>query len=393
MKQVLKYILFTLFLPFWHLQKLIPRNRNVWIFGAWFGRKYADNPRAMFEYINKNHKNIKAVWLTDDNNIVSYLRSMGYLSYLKFSLKGIWYSLRAKFVIVCTSKVDVNALFTNGSVIVQTWHGAQMKRINFDIKGKRRVDYLSKYLAPFKYEYNYSYYLSSSSFFDSIIESAFNTTSDRVLSTGYPRNDVFYNNKHEEPLINDLRRKYKDVRIAVYMPTHRGSWKGQVQYFTNFGFDYTSFNEFLVENNIILLFKGHFYVEPETNSNISDVNNRILTITDNEITDVNQLLLNTDILITDYSSVYFDYLLTNKPIIFTPFDLEDYKNKRGLYLDYEKDVVCGEVAYNWIEVKKAIKNYLISDSFEKEREIKRNKFNSFQDGKSCERLYSLLLNN
>lgn len=391
MKQVLKYILFTLFLPLWHFQKLIPRDKNVWVFGAWFGRKYADNPRALFEYINENHKNIKAVWLTNDDNIVSYLRSMGYMSYLKYSLGGIWYSLRAKFVIVCTSKADINALLTNGSITVQTWHGAHMKRINFQIKGNK-VDYLSKYISPFKFEYNYSYYLSSSRFFDNINALAFNTTSDKVLSTGYPRNDVFYT-KHEEPLINDLRRKYKDVKIVVYMPTHRGSWKGQVEYFTNFGFDYTTFNEFLLENNIILLFKGHFYVEPDKNSNDSDVNNRILTITDNDITDVNQLLHNTDILITDYSSIYFDYLLTNKPIIFAPFDLEDYKNKRGLYLDYKKDIVCGEVAYNWIEIQKALQNCLMHDSFVKEREMKCNKYNSFQNGKNCERLYRVLINN
>ena len=133
MIRLLKYFLYTLFIPFWWIQRLIPRNENIWVFGAWFGDRFADNPKALFNYINNNEPKYKTVWITRNKGLVSEMRKKDLLAYRANSLYGIYYILRASYVIVCNSKRDVNFLFINGAITVQLWHGIPMKKINRDV--------------------------------------------------------------------------------------------------------------------------------------------------------------------------------------------------------------------------------------------------------------------
>jgi CDP-glycerol glycerophosphotransferase len=166
------------------------------------------------------------------------------------------------------------------------------------------------------------------------------------------------------------------------MPTFRLGLYNHIPFspFSGFDFDITIFSKFLVDDNIIFLFKPHPY-----DANLPDFNEteRFIYLKNNEYDDLYEFIGNIDILATDYSSVYFDFLLTNKPVILTPFDYEEYIKTRGLFFDYKK-YIDGAKAYNWndfIEIVKQNKYFSVHDT---------NVFNSYKDQNSCKRVFDTI---
>ena len=100
MIKTLKYILFLLFLPLWWGQYLIPRNKNIWVFGAWYGEKFSDNSKYLYLYLLKNHPEIKSIWLTRDRNLKTEIKKTGGYVYYTNSIKAVYYSLLAKNIIL-----------------------------------------------------------------------------------------------------------------------------------------------------------------------------------------------------------------------------------------------------------------------------------------------------
>lgn len=132
-----KYILYTLWIPFWHLQRIIPRNKKLWIFGAWYGKKYSDNSRALFEFILEHDPSVNIIWLTKDVDIRNRIRLDGNKSELITSLKGIIYSLRAGVVCFSSGINDVNNFFINGAKIINLWHGSPLSSPHaFNVKDR-----------------------------------------------------------------------------------------------------------------------------------------------------------------------------------------------------------------------------------------------------------------
>jgi CDP-glycerol glycerophosphotransferase (TagB/SpsB family) len=108
--------------------------------------------------------------------------------------------------------------------------------------------------------------------------------------------------------------------------------------------------------------------------------------------DIYSVVPDYDILITDYSSIFFDYLLSDNPIIFAPFDYEKYITKdRELYYDYD-EVTPGPKCKNWEEVLEWIVKFKENPNlFKKEREEVKNRFHKYHDGKNCERVYEEII--
>ena len=147
----------------------------MWVFGAWFGEKYTDNAKELFEYVTANDEAINAVWITRNKYIYNKLNQQNIKCYMNNSFKGIFICMRAKLFIFSSTKYDINPLLTNGATKIQTWHGAPMKQIGldniFNKYGKKQN--LIKLLFPFLYEFDYDYVVSSSAFFDAFLCSAF----------------------------------------------------------------------------------------------------------------------------------------------------------------------------------------------------------------------------
>jgi len=377
------------------MSSLMPKNDKIWIFGAWFGEKYTDNSKYLYEYINKNHKNIRAIWLTKNKDTLRMIQNKGYETYYMYSLTGIFLSMKAKVGIISTSSKDINHYCSCNMKFIQLWHGIPLKKIvyddvitcNYPNKAKRAI----MKLFPFSIEdYNKMLIISTSPEVSKTLTSAFRVTASNVVVTGYPRNDAFFIANSNVPIIKKINNlKKNSFKIGIYMPTHRQ--EGKINIFELFSGNIDKINDYLKGINTILLIKFHFYHLKEI-KNINKLSN-IIFINDNDIDqDIYSILRQTDFLITDYSSIFFDYLLLDKPIIFAPFDQEDYlKNDREFYYNYEL-VTPGIKAKDWDEVLERVKNLIYCDNYtyNEERAFIKKMFHTFSDGNSSERVFQAI---
>ena len=204
---------------------------------------------------------------------------------------------------------------------------------------------------------------------------AFRLESERILNLGQPRNDVFFNDDIED--IN-FSKEFKNKKVILYMPTHRNEGKTRLK-ITEI-MDLPKLNKICKENDYIFLIKKHYYHIDEE-ENIDQYEN-IIDIT-KEIYDSQLLLKYAEILITDYSSCYIDYLLLNRPIIFYNFDYKNYiMNDREMYFEYSK-VTPGEKVINYLELEHEILNLISKkDIYKEERERVKSIFYSIENQRS-----------
>jgi len=346
LKTILKYSLSVLFNPIWYSQLLINRDKNLWVFGGWFGKKYCDNSKILFEYVLKNYTNKKVYWITSNDEVFFHLKKKNYPVLKKGSLKSIIVTLKAGFAFISSGKDDLQKYFLNGCEIVQLWHGSPMKRIELDDKKNRskKRESIKKVFFNFFYEYTYDYVINTSPLFVPILSSAFDINEDKILLTGFPRNDLFFITTKTN-LINNIDLDFNNPSKIIYLPTFR-TQSNIFNYLFEFNSADNSLVDFLERTNSVFILKPHFVEKNQINLD----NKRFIFIEDSAILEINLLLKDCDVLITDFSSVYFDFLLTRKPIILAPFNFNDYlENERELYWNYFEDFP-GCKAKSWQEV-------------------------------------------
>ena len=340
--RILRAIIATIILPFWYLQRLFPRDKNLWVFGAWFGSRYSDNSKALFEYVLSNETSIQAIWMTRNEKVYALLNNKGLPVVKSNSFRGFVTALRAGVAVITNDYNDIFPQCMNGVFSVWLWHGMPMKKIGKDeLKfNEEKYSLLDKIKGKFT-DFLFPYYkcphkdvvLSTGVFFDEYLHTSFVLPYDKIWNDGLPRNDYFFK-KSEEDFIKSIKTKYPGSRIIVYMPTHRKTaLKGQpYNGFSGYGFNEQKLYNCLQRNNLVFINKGHFY---DRGSDYNQFGGRFINITDDDYENLYTLLKDIDILVTDYSSIYFDFLLTRKPILLTPFDIDDYvSNERPLYFDY-----------------------------------------------------------
>lgn len=375
---------------FWHSERLIPRNKNKWVFGSWFGEKYSDNSRAMYEYVLREMPDIKATWLTSNIDVYNKLKVIGRPVEMLSSFKGKMTALTSKFAFITVERKEVNGYYLNGAKLIWLYHGMPMKMIMNDerrfIKGETYDrPSLKKKLISFFFPYSGNNYnvgsvLTTSSFFNPFFESAFKVDSSKVWMDGYPRNDVFFSTEVES-LVVKFRKLFPTAKFIIHMPTHRvHGLSGQpFNPFDGYGFDVHSFYEMLEEGDYVYFYKGHYY---DTGNLLSIHHDRFVKVSDDDFDDLYRLVKDMDLLITDYSSIYFDFLLLQRPIILTPFDYSEYiKQERPLYFDYYK-YIKANIVNNWSELDNLLLNKLYKQpSYDVIR-----MFHNNIDGLSCERI-------
>lgn len=337
-----------------YLSMLSVRSKKIYVFGAWGGNKFSDNPKYLYLEALKD-KDLTAIWITRNKNVYTTLKSRGYRVYLYNSIPGIYYQLRASVYFTCMSKQDVFTLIMGNATRINLWHGVGLKKILNDDKItvrkfkknskslKRRIWLKINSLPKRK-----AYLLSTSDTMSEIFSNAFKKNKTEILQFGQPRNDVFFNDTLE---FEDFEFKEAARKIILYMPTHRK--EGKERMLMSELLDLKRLNQFCSENNILFLIKKHYYHNHEKEN--LDAYAHIQDITQTEY-DSQQLLKYTDILITDYSSCFVDFLLLNRPVIFYNYDYEKYiLNDRDFYFDYDT-TTPGEKATNFNELFAAITN-------------------------------------
>lgn len=340
---ILKLLINLLSLPIYYLSGIVPRNKCLWVFGAWRGRTYSDNPKYLFEFVKGTKKEITAVWITKNKNIINEKESIYY--YLSF--KGIIYTLMAGKSFVTHESSDINSTLLCRCTLINMTHGSPIKKIGKDASYQRFgkmtgfYDALSTYISPQKKVADYIFVASER---DRIIfKNALDYKID-VIGFGYPR---------WKPLldIGSTREEFEKFdKIIMYAPTLRKMNREQLN-----PAEFSGLRELISlfeERNYLLLIRPH----PSMKLNLEDFYCDNLKLCDSSIeSDINVLLSNVDILISDFSSVIYDFDILKRPILLLSPDSEEYINHDvGIYGDYYIDTP-GIIVNNWFDVASEIK--------------------------------------
>lgn len=395
MKSILKgteYWGQLILLPIYALSYLMPRSKNIWVLGSTFGKRFADNPKYFYLYLNQyRSEQIRSIWISKKKEVVKLLQDNHLEGYYLYSFKGIWYSLRAKVYLYDNYSKDICFTLSGGAVKINLWHGIPLKKIQNDNKFDRvrnpRTAW-EKYrwmLRRISDEKPTDYVLTTADYLRPIFTSAFGT--ERVITCGYPRNDNLMTEKiknvlsnREKEMLELIKVLKKDYRVAFYLPTFRDS---EIEFFDVINLE--RFEAFLEQENIIFLVKLHPKSKLQEKF-LQIANSKILVI--NPQDDPYPLLNLTDVLVTDYSSIYFDFLLTEKPIIFFPYDIKEYlSNSREMYFDYDEFTPGAKVYY-----QSELEDALLHDiSHEHERKKILQKTYDVPEGFSSKQLYTYII--
>lgn len=332
-----------------YLSMLMPRKRKLCVFGAWLGERFADNSKQLFIEAQQR-KNLRAVWIAKSTDIIKEINDMGYEAYMWGTPKAVWLQLRAGYAVVSNGISDLEHTFLGRAVIIDLWHGIPLKKVVYDNKYEKNWDSPKQKLRDWliNIPLGKMYFVAPSEMFIPIYQSAFRRKRDQIICLGQPRSDIFFDKHRQE-------KYFPGKKIILYCPTHRNEGAEPIE--LSKIFDLVRLEEFLAENDYYFVVKKHFYHRNEVEN--LDGYPHIIDIT-SEAMDIQKLIMETCVLITDYSSIYIDYLLLDSPLLFYCYDYEHYLEKdREMYFEYE-DVTPGIKAKNFdellIQLKSVIEN-------------------------------------
>ena len=355
---------------------------NLLIFGAQQGKAFIGNTKYLFLYLNE-FSDYECIWVSRSKEVVRELSEMGFNSLYAFTFKVFSKLRKARCVFITHGEGDVLPIkFSKKTKLILTWHGNPIKKVGFDSASITVNRYDAKILGIFSKDI--SYILVSSEDEKRKMETAYRVPLERIIVTGYTRHDFLSNRTEEE--INIFKERLglpKEIKnIILYGPTFREEKIAKMPFSKT---NMIELDNFLKESNSILIFKAH----PGVNE-IATIDLDNIIIPDSYV-DPQELLLASDVLIFDYSSIMFEFLLTgNKPVISFPYDLEFYKKERGLYYDYLK-FIPAPIVYNIPDLiyhLKTIKNW--SSKYEERRRNVCKLVNTYNDGNSCKRVAEFL---
>jgi CDP-glycerol glycerophosphotransferase (TagB/SpsB family) len=381
----------TFFIIFSILEIFIPKNWNTIIFAGSYGQKYSDNSRYLFEYCLKN-SNFQCYWLTDDKKIYFSLQKIFPSSILyTHSLRSVLIFFISKTVVIDYGRGDVSPyqLFNYKKNVINLWHGMPLKKVGFldnnevisgIVPTNRRIDY-KEYTFETK---NYNFMVCCSELEKEILSASFHVPINSIWTTGYPRNDAL--ELENSKLLKQF--PFLTKKVILYAPTWRDNIS-KTKFFPFPDFNARDLITLLEKNDAYLLLRAH---QAECEQLCFDISfdliksNRIHFADEQQFPDVNDLLPFVNILITDYSSIFIDYLLLDRPIIFIPYDYEDYKKYRGFTLDYFL-YTPGPKVLTQKDFFTTIENYFDDPHRDsKTRKKIRDIFHKYQDSNACERI-------
>lgn len=370
------------------LSKFTPRDDDLWVFGAADGDQFADNSKYAFLQAS-NGTDIRAVWLTKRDPIANELRESGYEAYSTGSLKGKLLALRAGYAVISHGVSDIGSWYLRGASVVQLWHGNALKQIGNDQNPNRTLTNRVFYRLIDNWDY---LVVTSEDEPLRVFSNAYDFPERNVLATGYPRNDVLFGPidgsmiRQDESLHERIRSISEEERVLAYIPTWRGrEFSSSSNPFDRGNFDSEAFEVFLEDRNAHLVVKPH----PRTEISTAVRSKSRIHVLPRDF-DLYPLLPHIDALITDYSSIYFDYLHLDRPIVFYPYDLEEYREKRGLYYEYD-EVTPGPTVGDFDELLDVLNDVLSGDDgYATERDRVARQFYDAFDGRSAERLFHAL---
>lgn len=365
---------------------IIPKKKNRIIFNSTTNSNYSFNSKYLFEYFVKQHPEFEIKFVINDEILKEKLTlEIGNYFITNKSLKNIFYCLRAFSWITSSLETPIGGIFLRiNRLVIHLGHGTPLKNIGFLEKNMS----FSKKLYYHLIKNNFTYVLSTSHNFDLIMSNFLKIPLKRIFTSGQPRNDSIFQNKK-----NYLKEKFdlKENEINIlYVPTWRQSSKTILFPFKNFNLK--ELESFLKENNVNIFLRLHPIFEKEMDENLLKIQG-IYNFDSSLAGDVTEYLSCFDMLITDYSSVFIDYLLLNRPILFFPYDLEEYEKTIGFTVDYNLHTP-GSKVFTFDNFRNEIIKYLRDKKYYEKERINENVFyNCCRDKTNCEKISKFIMRN
>jgi len=350
------------------------------VFESFGGRQVSDSPYAIYEQLKDNPK-VNCIWsIKLDQKHYCEQHHIPYA--IRRSLKWVLAMEKARAWVINT-RVPKWIRKPEFTYYVQTWHGTPLKKLGLDIKNVTMPNTTTeKYHQNFVLEtHRWDALVSANDYSNKIFKSAFNYQ-QKFLEVGYPRNDKLINSNADD--IMKLKMKLGiplEKKVVMYAPTYRdNSFAEKGKYLFQMPFSIDKLLEKIGEDTVLIL-RMHYLIVGQLD--LSKYNDKVLDFS--QYHDISDLYLVSDLLITDYSSVFFDYAYLKRPIIFFPYDYNEYKDElRGFYLNYEKDLP-GEIAWNEDQLLALTKKELWQKKITSNKlEEFYQKFCSLHSGKSAE---------
>lgn len=373
----------------------IKTDPKVILFSTFDGRSYGDSPKAIYEYMLSNEK-------FDDYTFVWAFRNPKQFTFVLDNPNTYIVTVNTKDYEIATATAKYWAYNYRMSdhiypkpdqVYIQLWHGTPLKRLGYDINiSDNAMNSKSEIREKYKVDASkFKYILAPSHFAGEKFISAWNLEAigktDTVLELGYPRNDFLanYTKSDVEEIIENLNLP-RDKKYILYAPTWRDN-----QHQAGIGYTYKTEVDFdklrqALGDEYIILFRAHYLV-----ANSFDFDKyKGFVYNVSKVNDINHLYVVSDLLVTDYSSVFFDYGNLKRPEIFYMYDLDAYGSEiRGFYIDL--DELPGPIVKTEDELIKAIKNAESDRSFDEKYKAFNAKFNYLDDGKAAQRVTEAII--
>lgn len=372
------------------IYRFIPCQKETILFISFHGRGYSDNPKALHEYISKHPKYQKyrcifAIKNHREKNL--QIDNAKIIEY--FSIPYFFYLARSKYWIA-NCKLPKYVLKKPSQIYLQTWHGTPLKKLAHDIVVPEGTTFYRSGMSieEMRSTYDddvskYNYMISPSAFTTEVFQSAFKIERQRLIETGYPRNDILSNYQNSD--LEAIKAKLNlpsNKKVILYAPTWRDNSFNLKGYTFKLKVDFKKWQKALGKDYIVI-FKPHYLIVNDFD--LESVKDFVYFVDPKE--DISSLYLIADILVTDYSSVFFDYAILKRPIYFYMYDLDSYRDElRGFYLDIYHDLP-GEV----IENEDILVEKISQSEFDYNKlKLFNQRFNNHEDGNASKRVLDIL---
>ncbi|MBQ8304758.1 MAG: CDP-glycerol glycerophosphotransferase family protein [Blautia sp.] len=361
------------------------------LFVSYWGKQYSCNPRALFEELLRDprYREYKKVWAFEEPEGYGWLAGCPRTKVVRYRSRDFYRYCAKAGIWIANCRMPDEVIPKKDQVYVQAWHGTPLKKLGFDIGRFKGRTYEQK---EHEYQYRYdagriTWFLSPSDFYREKITSAFALRSigkeNCFLEGGYPRNDFLF--RYSDKEAREIREKLgipDNKRVILYTPTWREDDHQGYRY--KLAVHFEKWRECLGEDTVIL-YRSHYMVANYID--LSRFSGFVYNVSDYD--DIRDLYVISDLLVTDYSSVFFDYANLHRPILFYMYDHDHYREEmRGFYID-EKELP-GPIVQTEEELLKLLLQY-DGSGYEEIYEAFNRKFNPYQDGQGSAVVWQRLL--
>jgi len=325
-----------------------PMLDNVVLLESFFGKSYSDSPKYIFEKLNEMYPGkYEYVWILDKKTKLPYPAKQ----IRRFSFAYYKYMARSKYI-VFNSRQPKWFVKRKGNVFLETWHGTPLKKLVFDMD--EVVSASPMYKKTFYIQSrSWDYLVAANKFSEEVFKRAF-VYDKPMLKYGYPRNDILHADNRDS-IAASIKKKVgipKDKKVILYAPTWRDDeYYESGKYKFDLKLDLRKMRDALSDEYAVIL-RTHYFIAD--NLDVAGLEGFVYNLS--KYDDIAELYLISDILITDYSSVFFDYANLKRPMLFFTYDLDKYRDVlRGFYIDMEKELP-GPLLFTTEEIIEAIEN-------------------------------------